>query len=148
VNSALQRARVTLGDKHVAETYRGEPLTTDDSALLKRYVAAFEAYDIPTLVALLKEDASISMPPFAMWLRGRQDLHDFYLGSGAGCRGSRLLPLEANGSPAFAHYKPDPAGGFISWSIQVLEVSGGTVSHVHHFLGPALFGRFGLANRM
>ena len=148
VNSALQRARATLGDRNVSDTYRGDPLTSDDAALLKRYVAAFEAYDIPLLVSLLKEDASISMPPFTMWLRGRTDLHDFYLGSGAGCAGSKLVPLVANGSPGFAHYKPSPEGGHLPWSIQVLEIADGEVAHVHHFLDPALFARFGLPDRL
>jgi RNA polymerase sigma-70 factor (ECF subfamily) len=145
VNSALQRARATLGEKNVTDAYRGEPLTQDDSALLKRYVAAFEAYDIPSLIAVLKEDASISMPPFSMWLQGRQEVLDWYFGYGIACRGSKLVPVMANGSPAFAQYKPDPeTGGYTSWAIQVLELSGGRVAHVHHFLDPALFPRFGL----
>jgi RNA polymerase sigma-70 factor (ECF subfamily) len=99
-------------------------------------------------VSLLREDGSISMPPFEMWLQGRPDLHEFYLGSGAACRGSRLLPLEVNGSPAFAHYKPSADGGLEPWSVQVLEVSGGEVVHIHHFLDPRLFPRFGLPARL
>ena len=148
VNSALQRARATMAAAGVRDTDRAQPLSEADRALLTRYVAAFEAYDIPALVALLHEDASLSMPPLTMWLRGRQDLHDFYLGSGKGCEGSVLVPLEANGSPAFAHYKPSPDGGLASWSIQVLELSDGELVHVHHFLDPALFARFGLPSRI
>ena len=148
VNSALQRARATLAASGVAEGGAPEPLTTEDRALLARYVAAFEAYDIPALVALLHEDASISMPPLALWLKGRRDLHDWYVGFGAGCRGSVLVPVEANGAPAFAQYKPAPDGGLASWSIQVLELSGGELVHVHHFLDPALFARFGLPSTL
>ena len=149
VNSALQRARASLAAQGVTDEARPEPLSTADKEMVGRYVAAFEAYDIPSLVSLLREDASISMPPFALWLRGPADLRDFYLGTGAGCRGSRLVPLVANGSPAFAHYKPDPDGdGHVPWCIQVLELAGGRVAHVHHFLDPALFPRFGLPARI
>ncbi|MCW2614402.1 MAG: sig7 [Frankiales bacterium] len=148
VNSLLQRARATLAAAGIDEGDPVQPLGDADRALLARYVRAFEAYDIPALVALLHEDASISMPPLALWLKGRQDLHDWYLGFGAGCAGSVLVPVEANGAPAFAQYKPSPDGGLASWSIQVLELSAGQLVHVHHFLGPALFARFGLPQRI
>jgi RNA polymerase sigma-70 factor, ECF subfamily len=147
VNSALQRARATLGEGVDADR-RPAPLDDVGKALLARYVAAFEAYDIPALVALMREEASISMPPFALWMKGHEALAAFYLGAGKGCEGSRLVPLVANGSPAFAHYKPDPAGGHAPWSIQVLEIEDGRVAHVHHFLDPALFPRFGLPHRL
>ena len=140
VNSALQRARATLGTADTSP----RPLTDDDRALLDRYVAAFEAYDIASLVQLLHEDASISMPPYAMWLRGREDLRDWYLGYGIGCKGSRMVPLIANGCPAFGQYRLSEDGTHTPWSIQVLELSGGRISHIHHFLDTALFARFGL----
>ena len=157
VNSALQRARATLGERSLdseqAAGERTQPLGADERELLGRYVTAFEAYDIPSLVALLHEDASISMPPFDMWLRGRADLHDWYLGYGIGCKGSRMVPTTANGCPAFGHYKlGDPAagaaGGHVPWSLQVLELSGGQVVHIHHFLDTRLFARFGLPARL
>jgi RNA polymerase sigma-70 factor (ECF subfamily) len=148
VNSALQRARATLAERGLGDEQRQAPVAEGDRELLARYVAAFEAYDIPSLVSLLREDGSLSMPPFDMWLQGRADLHDFYLGAGAACRGSRLLPLEVNGSPAFAQYKPSPDGGHEPWSVQVLEISGGEVVHIHHFLDPRLFPRFGLPARL
>ncbi|MCW2600740.1 MAG: sig7 [Frankiales bacterium] len=146
VNSALQRARATLGTTDLDT--RPEPLTEADRTLLARYVTAFEAYDIPSLVSLLHEDASISMPPLALWLRGRQDLHDWYLGFGIGCRGSRLVPVAANGCPAFAQYRAEPGGGHEPWSLQVVEMSAGRIVHVHHFLDTALFARFGLPARL
>jgi RNA polymerase sigma-70 factor (ECF subfamily) len=145
VNSALQRARATLGTADLSP----RPLAEPDRELLARYVQAFEAYDIEALVQLLHEDASISMPPFSMWLRGRADLHDWYLGFGIGCRGSRLVPVEANGCPAFGQYRVDPAGGWMPWSLQVLEVSDGRVAHVHHFLDTErVFPMFGLPDHL
>jgi RNA polymerase sigma-70 factor (ECF subfamily) len=140
VNSALQRARATLGEADTSP----QPLTPADGELLARYVSAFEAYDIPSLVALLHEDASISMPPYPMWLQGLEDLSAWYLGYGIGCKGSRLLPTTANGCPAFGQYRVDPDGGHTPWSLQVLEISGGKVQHVHHFLDTRIFERFGL----
>jgi RNA polymerase sigma-70 factor (ECF subfamily) len=148
INSALQRARATLGQRNLNDAQRAEPLAEADRALLGHYLTAFEAYDIPGLVALLHEDASISMPPLAMWLQGRADLRDWYLGFGIGCRGSRLLPTVANGSPAFGQYRVSPQGGHEPWSLQVVEISAGRVRHVHHFLDTALFARFGLPARL
>ncbi|MCW2724145.1 MAG: sig7 [Frankiales bacterium] len=148
VNSALQRARATLGRSDLREPPRADALDETERALLARYVTAFEAYDIPSLVALLHEDASISMPPLALWLKGREDLRGWYLGFGIGCKGSRLVPIVANGSPAFAQYRLAADGGHEPWSIQVLEISDGRIAHVHHFLDPALFARFDLPARL
>ena len=147
VNSALQRARATLAGLDLDDR-PPVPLEQADKDLLARYVQAFEAYDIPSLVALLREDASISMPPFAMWLKGQDELRGWYRGYGIGCEGSRLLPTSANGLPAFGQYKVDPAGGHTPWSLQVLEVVDGQVAHVHHFLDTSLFARFGLPEHL
>jgi RNA polymerase sigma-70 factor (ECF subfamily) len=145
VNSALQRARATLAETHLDAEQRAPDLAGQDRELLTRYVEAFERYDIDSLVALLHEDASISMPPYAMWLRGKEDLRGWYLGYGIGCKGSRLVPLVANGMPAFGQYRASgPGGRHQPWSIQVLEISAGRVQHIHHFLDPKLFARFGL----
>ena len=145
VNSALQRARATLAARD-AEGQAGEAsLSDNDAKLLARYAQAFESYDIDALISLLHEDASISMPPYEMWMEGRDNLKGWYLGYGIGCKGSRLVPIEANGLPAFGQYRASgPGGRHEPWSIQVLEISGGGVSHVHHFLDTALFERFGL----
>ena len=110
VNSALQRARATLATAR-PRAEREAALDDQQQALLERYVDAFERYDMDALTALLHEDATQSMPPFAMWLRGREDILRWWLGQGAGCRGSRLVPTAANGSPAFAQYKPSGPGG-------------------------------------
>src|SRR5580700_1034526 len=122
INSALQRARATL--RELPADPAPEALDAEDSALLSRYVDAFERYDIPALVALLREDAVQSMPPFAMWLRGAEDIGRFMLEpQPSSCRGSRLVRTDADGCPAFGQYRPDPAGGYSPWAIQVLEIS-------------------------
>ena len=147
VNSALQRARATLGalppDPHPAQ------LDEPDKALLDRYVAAFEHYDIEGLVAILHEDAVQSMPPFAMWIQGAVDIGRWMVEPGpSGCRGSRLLPARANGCPAFGQYRVDPAGGYTPWALQVLEISGGRITGMNFFLAvldaERLFPSFGL----
>lgn len=147
VNSALQRARATLATTG-AEASRPEVVDDRHHALLARYVAAFERYDIAALVELLHEDAIMSMPPYDFWLRGRDEMARWFLGEGAGCRGSRLLPTAANGVPALAQYRPDPAGGHSPWSIQVLELSGGRIVGHHNFLDTALFPFFGLPSHL
>ncbi len=147
VNSALQRARATLAERKPTDTDGPAPVDKVDPDLLKRYVAAFEAYDIEALVQLLHSDGSISMPPWEMWMRGREDLMRWYVGGGAACRGSRMQPLVANGQPAFAHWKPKADGtGLEKWSIQVLDVVDWQIQHIHHFvdLDGSLFRRFGL----
>ena len=144
VNSALQRARATLTVTDV-ERSRAGSLEPADRELLARYVAAFESYDIDSLVSLLHEDGSISMPPFAMWIAGREELRGWYTGYGKGCDGSKMIPVAANGMPAFAQYKPSESGtGLVPWSIQVLEIRDGKIAHIHHFLDTRLFERFGV----
>ena len=148
VNSALQRARATLAESPV----RQPALDADQTELLERYVDAFERYDIEQFVGLLHEDAIQSMPPFAMWLRGADDIGTWMLGVGAGCRGSRLIATAANGAPAFAQYRADPAGGHLPWGLHVLDVVDGRIAEIHTFLdaeglagdGGELFARFGL----
>ena len=111
--------------------------------LLDRYVAAFEAYDMERLVALVHDDVIQTMPPYAMWLQGVDDLVTWYVGPGAGCRGSRLLAGRANGCPAFAQYRVDPAGGHAPWALQVLELRGDRIGAIHAFLDTEAFARFG-----
>ncbi|MEU6605211.1 sigma-70 family RNA polymerase sigma factor [Streptomyces shenzhenensis] len=148
VNSALQRARATLAERadQGVEAAVSDPLDEEQQRLLERYVKAFEGYDMTALTALLHEDAVMTMPPFDLWLRGPADMTGFMTTLGSACAGSRLRPVEANGLPAFAHYKPDPEkGGFSAWAVQVLEVSEGGISGLHCFLDTARwFPLFGL----
>jgi RNA polymerase sigma-70 factor (ECF subfamily) len=80
-----------------------------------------------------------------MWIQGVEQIRGFYWGHGIACKDSRLVPVVANDMPAFGHYKRDPGDGvYRPWAIQVLELSGGRVSHLHHFLDTKLFAKFGL----
>jgi RNA polymerase sigma-70 factor (ECF subfamily) len=149
VNSALQRARATL---EASEINPSEPaLDEPDRELLARYVQAFERYDMEALTSLIHEDATQSMPPFDLWLRGRDDIFAWWVGPGAGCRGSRVIPtVAANGSPAFGQYKPSETGeGYDPWALQVLEISDGRIVELTFFLGTeTLFPLFGLPARL
>jgi RNA polymerase sigma-70 factor (ECF subfamily) len=146
VNSALQRARATLAANEVSASSPVQPLGPADRELLGRYVEAFERYDIEALTALIREDATQSMPPFDLWLSGRDDIFTWWFGPGIGCQGSRVIPtVSANGSPAFGQYKPAPGGGYEPWALQVLELEAGKIVQLTFFLDTAtLFPLFGL----
>ena len=149
VNSALQRARATLAASNASATEA--PLEEADRELLARYVEAFERYDIEALVSLIQEDASQSMPPYDMWLHGRDDILAWWFGPGIGCRGSRVIPtVAANGSPAFGQYKPSAdGGGYDPWALQVLDVSDSRIVEFTFFLDTGtLFPLFGLPARL
>jgi len=147
VNSALQRARATLETSEVSATAASPALDEADAELLDRYVAAFEAYDMEALTSLIREDAIQSMPPYDLWLRGRDDILTWWVGPGAGCRGSRVVPAPAaNGSPAFGQYKPRATGaGYEPWALQVLEVEDDRIVGLTFFLDTErVFPLFGL----
>jgi RNA polymerase sigma-70 factor, ECF subfamily len=149
VNSALQRARSTLAAADVAATDVSSPMDDQQRALLARYVDAFQRYDLDELTSLLRHDATWSMPPYRLWLRSHDDIRRWCLGPGIGCRGSRLVPTGANGSPAYGQYKPSAEGGHEPWALQVLEVSAGRIDGICFFLDTAsLFPLFGLPPRL
>jgi len=150
VNSALQRARATLEASDLGADPAPQ-LDEADRELLSRYVKAFEAYDIEALTSLIHEDATQSMPPYDLWLSGRDDIFKWWLGPGIGCRGSRVIPtVAANGSPAFGQYKPSESrSGFDPWALQVLEVSDGRIVELTFFLDTdRVFPLFGLPPRL
>ena len=107
---------------------------------------AFEAYDMEALTSLIEEDAKQSMPPFDLWLRGRDDILTWWFGPGIGCSGSRVVPaVSANGSPAFGQYKPADGGGYEPWALQVLEIEDGRIVEFTFFLDTeTVFPLFGL----
>jgi RNA polymerase sigma-70 factor (ECF subfamily) len=148
VNSALQRARATLETKEQQSVRPAEQIGKDEKDLLARYVDAFERYDIDSFVSLLHEDATQAMPPYPMWLVGPEEIARWMLGAGIGCKGSRLVPLEANGAPAFAQYRPSPDGGYEAFSIHVPEFSEGRICRANYFLDTKLFSLFGLPERL
>jgi len=147
VNSALQRARATLEARDVRAAETSRSVDPADAELLARYVEAFERYDMEALTSLIHEDAMQSMPPFDLWLTGRDDIFTWWLGPGIGCKGSRVIPaVAANGAPAFGQYKPSETGsGFEPWALQVLEVIDGKIAELTFFLDTkAVFPLFGL----
>jgi RNA polymerase sigma-70 factor (ECF subfamily) len=149
VNSALQRARAALAASRPAADAAPADMDDERRELLARYVDAFERYDMDALTALLREDATWSMPPYDLWLETHDDIRHWCLGPGIACRGSRLVPTSANGSPAFAQYKPAPDGGYEAWSLQVLELSGDRIAGITFFLDTArFFPLFGLPTRL
>jgi RNA polymerase sigma-70 factor, ECF subfamily len=150
VNSALQRARETLAARSPDETDAWDPLEPEQELLLERYLDAFERYDMEALRALLHEDAVQAMPPFDLWLRGRDEVIAWMSGPGKECEGSRLVPVAANGLPAFAQYRRASTGdGHEAWALQVLEVRDGRVVGQNSFLDTArLFPLFGLPERL
>jgi RNA polymerase sigma-70 factor (ECF subfamily) len=147
VNSALQRARATLEAADIEAAGEAAELDEADQELLERYVEAFQRYDVEALTSLIHEDATQSMPPYDLWLRGRDDILAWWVGPGATCRNSHVVPVEtANGSPAFGQYRPRPDGeGYEPWALQVLELSGGRIVELTFFLDTErLFPLFGL----
>jgi RNA polymerase sigma-70 factor (ECF subfamily) len=147
VTSALQRARATLAASELSPSTTAPSVEAADAELLARYVDAFERYDMDALTELIHEDAVQSMPPFDLWLSGRDDIFTWWVGPGNGCRGSRVIPTRAaNGSPAFGQYKPNDAGdGYVPWALQVLEVEDARITELTFFLDTeTVFPLFGL----
>jgi RNA polymerase sigma-70 factor (ECF subfamily) len=147
INSALQRARASIDGLDTGDVAASAP----DRELLDRYVDAFQNYDIEALTALIHEDATQSMPPYELWLAGREDIFTWWLGPGAACRGSRVLPVgSANGLPAFGQYKPSETGpGYDPWALQVLDVRDGRIAEFTFFLATRrIFPLFGLPERL
>ena len=128
VNSALQRARANLPERDLEALQAASDEVP--SHLIDRYVDAFERYDMEALTKLLHEDAVLSMPPFTLWLQGPDTIANWMLGRGMGCMGSKLIRVEAAGSPAFAQYKGDGT----PWALIVLDVAGGRIGSLTFFL--------------
>ncbi len=126
-------------------SFDGE-IGASERALLARYVKAFEDFDMDALVALLHEDAMMSMPPYELWLRGAQSIRAWNLGPGSECQGSRLVPIAGNGMPGFAQYRPSgPGGAFEPWAVQLLDVVDGRIVAINCFLDTArMFPLFGV----
>jgi RNA polymerase sigma-70 factor (ECF subfamily) len=146
VNSALQRARATLANIEM-ETL-DTALDPGHEELLARYVDAFERYDIPALVGLLRDDVVLSMPPFDLWMVGPDQLAAWFLGHGIVCKNGRLIPINVNGGTGFGNYHSVAPGVWEPWAIQIIETAGGQIVGHHNFLYPELFEQFGLPPRI
>ncbi|MEZ4247635.1 MAG: sigma-70 family RNA polymerase sigma factor [Polyangiales bacterium] len=148
VNSALQRARESLAAKRVLEREVSEP-TERQRELVERYVDAFHRYDVDALVSLLRDDATLSMPPYTLWLEGPEAIGRWFLGRGIGCRGSRLVPASASGSVAFGQYRLGEDGAHFAWSLVVLDLDEDRIRSMTHFLDvETVFPQFDLPLRL
>ncbi|MFI7549382.1 sigma-70 family RNA polymerase sigma factor [Micromonospora sediminimaris] len=134
VNSSLQRARATLRANGPTPSDPWRPADPTHRDLLDRYCTAFERHDIATLVSLLHQDATMSMPPFAWWLRGRDEICLALQDPQASCVGARLWPVRANGSPAFWQTRPDPAGGHRPFALVLLDVADDLITDIVTYL--------------
>ncbi len=149
VNSALQRARATLGGTQRRERRRRAQSTTISEELLARYVDAFERFDIESLVALLHEDATMSMPPYPLWMQGAGEYCGRGCsGPGVSAAGRGTSAINANGTPGFAQWRAEPGGGYEAWAIHVLHVSDGRIASLDFFVDTNLFPLFGLPIRI
>lgn len=145
VNSALQRARSTLDTRNPAVVPRA--LSAEQTRLVARYVEAFERYDVAALTQLLHEEATLSMPPYELWLRGHESIAKWLLSFGIGCKGSRLVPVDAcGGTPAWAQYRD---GGATPWALLMIELQGDRITSMTSYLDvDTLFPRFGVPMRL
>jgi RNA polymerase sigma-70 factor, ECF subfamily len=145
VNSALQRARATMDARNPAVVPRA--LSAEQTQLLAQYVEAFERYDVDALIKLLHDEATLSMPPYEMWLQGHESIAQWMLSFGMGCKGSVLIPVQASGGmPAFAQYR---SGGAVPWAIIMLDLNDRQITGITSFLDvETLFPRFGLAMQL
>lgn len=142
VQSALARARRTMAANDPGAT---AATSAQEAALLDDYVAAFSAYDVDRLVALLAADAEFSMPPYTLWLQGKSSIEDWWRGPGTVCRNSRTVVGGANGQPTVAVYHPVSAARWEPFAVHVLRVDdGGQIAAITHFMGPEVFAQLGL----
>ncbi len=151
INSALQRARTTLEEAGATTSDPVPRMDAEQRQLLARYVEAFQAYDLDLLTSVIRDDAIQSMPPFDLWLEGRDKIFTWFFGPGIGCRGSRLVAVDsANGLPAFGQYKPSETGsGYDPWALNVVRMGEGGVAELTFFLSTErLFPLFGLPPRL
>jgi RNA polymerase sigma-70 factor, ECF subfamily len=149
INSALQRARETLARRYPD----GQPVAAprpapEEQALLDRYLKAWEGHDVDGFVALLKEDATFTMPPWLQWYVGREAIGAFFGQAWKTCGGLRLAPTAANSQPAFAVYEYSATDGrWNAHAIHVLTIKDHLISTLTAFqppAGPNLFPDFGL----
>ena len=146
MNSALQRARATLEASDASVVGASPSVEEADAELLARYVEAFERYDMDALTSLIREDATQSMPPYDLWLRGRDDILSFWVGPG---HMPRLPGITRRERERRARLRAVPAApgrrGVRAWALQVVEIEDGRIVELTFFLDTQrLFPLFGL----
>ena len=152
VNSALQRARATMKDRLPARRLEWATAAGAEDAersLLQTYMEAFERRDASQLVALLREDVRMAMPPHPTWYEGREAIAAFLAGVAfrPGSEAHRFVPTRANRQPAFGVYRGEGAGAR-PFAINVVEIESGLVAAMHFFIYPELFPAFGLPDTL
>jgi RNA polymerase sigma-70 factor, ECF subfamily len=149
VNSALQRAHAQMAERGLTEDSLEPELSPAQLQLLDRYVDAFWRKDVDTIVSLLTAEATWDMPPFTSWFKGATDI-GWLIGTECpgGAHDMPMLETRANGQPAYGLYMRTPAGDFVPFQLQVLELDGDRVKHVTAFFDHALFTTFGLPDRL
>jgi RNA polymerase sigma-70 factor (ECF subfamily) len=150
VTSALHRARISLARAQGAGGARSSAdaaMSERQRILLDRYVRAWQSANVQELIALLKEEVTLAMPPSSAWYVGRDAVGTFvgsWVFDGAGSGRWRLVPTRANGGPAFGLYRLDPPGGHVPFGIQTIAFEGERVSEITTFIIPGLFRLFAL----
>jgi RNA polymerase sigma-70 factor (ECF subfamily) len=149
VNSALQRAHATMQERGLTEETVEPELTPEQEGLLARYVEAFWAKDIDSIVSMLKADAVWEMPPFVGWYVGDRNIGELInTQCPGGFHDMPMIQTTANGQPAFGLYMRTRTGDFRPFHLQVLELEGDRVKHVGAFFEKSLFAKFGLPERL
>ncbi|MCB0969354.1 MAG: RNA polymerase subunit sigma-70, partial [Ilumatobacter sp.] len=146
VNSALARARSTLAKADA--TIERRPADPSETRVLEQYLAAFEAYDVDRLVALLADDVVFSMPPYELWLLGAGHVEQWWRGPGEVCRGSIGVVTSANDRPAIGVYHPAGDDRWEPFALHVLDVADGRLRAITHFMGPEVFAEFELPDHL
>ena len=145
VNSGLRRARAQLAQALPAEDELAEPAEPDQRALLDRFAVAFESADVSALAELLREDVALEMPPLLTWFSGRQAVVRFFALRALDVPGRfRLVPVMANGQPAFAVYQREHNETYQAYAVTVPTVTTTGIARIVTFLSPGLFRSFGL----
>ncbi len=142
VNSALQRARKTVEERVPEESQQATLKALGDEelrAIVERYMAAWESNDVETVMEILAEDATFSMPPLASWFQGEESIRTFLSGWPlSGAWRWRPIPARANGQPALAFYAwDDDEQAYLPFALNVLTFRGDRIADVTAFVARA-----------
>ncbi len=135
VTSALKRARATMGAPRSPDLPPPPPDGPEERALLDRFVAAFTALDVDALIELMTDDVWVRMPPLPFEYRGTAAARRFFTAIDAHRRGiARMVPVRANGQPAWGEYVRDPVTGRLHVvGVLVIGLAGDRISEITHF---------------